>query len=119
VPLAARLFAPVPIDAVTVVAAPAASVPPAADKVTHDCAFVADQFIGAVPVFVSVYDRIDGVNGPPAVPDEVRPPAGDTVSGPATFPADIVKVFVDTLCSPWFALVGLPESYRFPNQATW
>jgi hypothetical protein len=64
------------------VPAPAASVPPVADKVTHDCTFDAVQFIGAVPVFVSVYDRFDGVNGPPAVPDEVRPPAGDTVIGP-------------------------------------
>jgi len=66
------------------VPAPAASVPPVADKVTHDCVFVADQFIEAVPVFVSVYDRLDGVNGPPAVPDEVRPPPGVTVIGPAT-----------------------------------
>jgi hypothetical protein len=119
VPLAARLFAPALIDAVTVAVVPAASVPPADDKVTHDCAFVAVQFIGAVPVFVTVYVTLDGENGPPAVPDEVRPPAGVTVIGPATDAADIVKVFVDTLCSPWFALVGLPESYRFPNQATW
>jgi hypothetical protein len=42
------------IDAVTVVVAPAARVPAAADKVTHDCTFVAVQFIEAVPVFVSV-----------------------------------------------------------------
>jgi hypothetical protein len=54
VPLAARLFAPELIDAVTVVFAPAASVPPVADKVTHDATFDAVQFIGAVPVFVSV-----------------------------------------------------------------
>jgi hypothetical protein len=54
VPLAARLFAPALIDAVTVAVAPAASVPPVDDKVTHDCVFVADQFIGALPVFVTV-----------------------------------------------------------------
>jgi hypothetical protein len=92
--LAARLFAPVPIDTVTGVPAPAASVPPAADKVTHDCTFDAVQFIGAVPVFVSVYDWLDGVNGPPAVPDEVRPPAGVTVIGPATFAALTVRLTV-------------------------
>jgi hypothetical protein len=54
VPLAARLFALALIDAVTVAVAPAASVPTAADKVTHDCAFDAVQFIGEVPVFVTV-----------------------------------------------------------------
>jgi hypothetical protein len=32
------------------------------------------------------------VNGPPAIPDEVRPPAGVTVSGPATFVALTVKL---------------------------
>jgi hypothetical protein len=80
------------IDAVTVVFAPAASVPPAADKVTHDATFDAVQFMEAAPVFVSVYDWLDGVNGPPAVPDEVRPPAGVTVSGPATFPALTVRL---------------------------
>ena len=36
------------------VSAPAASVPPAADKVTHVCAFDAVQAIEAVPVFVTV-----------------------------------------------------------------
>jgi hypothetical protein len=80
------------IDAVTVVFAPAASVPPVADKVTHDCAFDAVQSIGEPPVFVIVYDRLDGVNGPPAVPDEVNPPAGVTVIGPDTDPAVTVTV---------------------------
>jgi hypothetical protein len=92
VPLAARLFAPAPIDTVTVVFAPAASVPPGDDKVTHDATFVAVQFIGAAPMFVTVYVTLDGVNGPPAVPDEVRPPAGDIVSGPATFVALTVRL---------------------------
>jgi hypothetical protein len=113
VPLAARLFAPVPIDTVTVTGAPAASVPPVADKVTHDATFVAVQFIGAVPVFVSVYDTLDGVNGPPAVPDEVRPPAGVTVSGPAADAAATVMVMVGALTSPWV----LPVLFLFPNQA--
>jgi hypothetical protein len=81
--LAARVFAPALIDAVTVAVAPAASVPPAADKVTHVCVFDAVQLIEAVPVFVSVYAWLDGVNGPPNVPVEVRPPKGDTDSGPA------------------------------------
>jgi hypothetical protein len=82
----------VPIDAVTVVFAPAASVPPAADNVTHDATFVAVQFIGEAPVFVTVYVTLGGVNGPPAVPDEVRPPAGVTVIGPATFVAFTVRL---------------------------
>jgi hypothetical protein len=71
-------------DAVTVVVAPAASVPPVDDRVTHVCPFDADQVIGAVPAFFSVYATLDGVNGPPTVPAEARPPAGVTDSGPAT-----------------------------------
>jgi hypothetical protein len=90
--LAARVFAPAPIDAVTVAVAPAASVPPVTDKVTHVCPFDAVQFIEAVPVFVSVYARLDGVNGPPNVPVEDRPPPGVTVSGPATFAAFTVRL---------------------------
>jgi len=113
VPLAARLFAPALIDAVTVVAAPAASVPPVADNVTHVCVFAAVQFIGALPVFVTVYDWLAGVNGPPAVPEEVRPPAGDTVSGPATDAAVTVMVMGAALTSPW----ALPLLPVFPNQA--
>jgi hypothetical protein len=70
------------------------------------------QFIGAVPVFVSVYDRLDGVNGPPTVPEEVRPPA-DTVSGPATAAAVTVMAMEGALCSPWVE----PVSFEFPNQA--
>jgi hypothetical protein len=64
-----------PIDAVTVAVAPAASVPPADDKVTHVCVFAAVQVIDVPPVFVSVYDALDGVNGPPTVPEDVRLPA--------------------------------------------
>jgi hypothetical protein len=101
------------IDAVTVVFAPAASVPPAADKVTHDATFDAVQFIGAVPVFVTVYDWLDGVNGPPAVPDEVRPPAGVTVIGPAVDAAATVMVMGEARTSPWV----LPLLAVFPNQA--
>jgi hypothetical protein len=116
--LAARVFAPALIDAVTVVVAPAASVPLAADKVTHVCVFDAVQLIEAVPVFVSVYAWLDGVNGPPNVPVEVMPPAGDTDSGPATDAAVTVKALVETLTSPWIPLVlAGAESYEFPNQA--
>jgi hypothetical protein len=101
------------IDAVTVVVAPAASVPPVADKVTQVCPFDAVQFIEAVPVFVSVYAWLDGVNGPPNVPVDVRPPAGVTVSGPATAGAVTVMLMEEALCSPWVE----PESLEFPNQA--
>jgi len=117
VPLAARLFAPALIDAVTVVVAPAASVPPAADKVTHDATFVAVQFIGAVPVFVTVYDTLDGENGPPAVPDEVRPPGGVTVIGPAADAAATVMVMGAALTSPWLPGNPAPSFAVFPNQA--
>jgi hypothetical protein len=90
-------------------------VPPADDKVTHDATFVAVQFIEAVPVFVTVYDRLDGVNGPPAVPDEVRPPAGDTDNAPAAVAAaTVMGMVVVALTSPWTE----PESLEFPNQAT-
>ena len=91
------------IDAVTVAVAPAASVPPAADKVTHVCTFDAVQFIEAVPVFVTVYDWLDGVNGPPAVPVEVRPPAGVTVIGPATVAALTVRLTARVVFPvPWW-----------------
>ena len=110
--------------------APAASVPPADDNVTHDCVFVAVQAIEAVPVFVTVYDWLGGLNGPPAVPDDVRFPA-DTVIGPATGDAVTVKELVNTFSWPWFGLVGsgvqfgpkevVPPlsamSYLFPYQA--
>jgi len=92
VPLAARVFAPELIDAVTVAVAPAASVPPVADKVTHDATFDAVQVIEAVPVFVSVYAWLTGVYVLPTVHDEVRLPAGVTVSGPATDAAVTVRL---------------------------
>jgi hypothetical protein len=72
------------VDAVTVAVTPAASVPLVDDKVTHEATFDAVQFIEAVPVFLSVYIWLTGVYVLPTVHDEVRPPAGVTVSGPAT-----------------------------------
>jgi hypothetical protein len=85
------------IDAVTVVDAPAASVPPVDDRVTHDCVFPAVQLSEAPPVFVTVYAWLDGLNGPPNGPVEVRPPAGVTDRGPATAAALTVteRAFVD------------------------
>jgi hypothetical protein len=108
VPLAAKIFAPALIDAVTVVLAPAASGPPADDKVTHVCVFVAVQAIEAVPVFVSVYDWLDGVNGPPAVPEEVRPPA-ETVSGPATVAVGLL------LLSPGNVSAAISAPFKNPS----
>jgi hypothetical protein len=107
------------IETVTVAVAPAASVPPVADKVTHDCTFDAVQLIEAVPVFVSVYAWLDGVNGPPNVPVEVRPPAGVTDSGPATFAALTVreKAFVDeALLAPvtWTVKLAVPVAVGVP-----
>jgi hypothetical protein len=73
----------VPIDAVTVAVAPAASEPLVDDSVTHVCVFAADQLIDAPPVFVSVYSTLDGLNGPPTVPEDVSPVAGATDIAPA------------------------------------
>jgi hypothetical protein len=102
------------VDAVTVAVTPAASVPLVDDKVTHEATFDAVQFIEAVPVFLSVYIWLTGVYVLPTVHDEVRPPAGVTVSGPATVGADTVMgMVVVALCSPWTE----PESLVFPNQA--
>jgi hypothetical protein len=69
-----------------------------------------------VPVFVTVYEALDGVNGPPNVPEEVNPPA-DTVIGPATGAEPVTVKVTGTRISPWFALVVLPVSYELPNQA--
>jgi hypothetical protein len=38
--------------------------------------------IEALPAFVKVYDWLEGLNGPPAVPEEDSPPEGDTDSAP-------------------------------------
>ena len=48
---AVRLLAPLLIETVTVVLAPAANVPPAEDRVTHDCPLDAVQLIELPPVF--------------------------------------------------------------------
>jgi len=92
------------IDTVTLSVAPAASVPPADDSVTHVCVFDPVQLIEVPPVFVNVYCWLDGLNGPPGAPEEDMPPAGDTDSAPVTG-AETVNELVDTLTSPWFALV--------------
>ena len=97
------------IVTVTVAVPPAASVPPADDKVTHVCVFAAVQLIAVPPGFVSVYDKADGLNGPPAVPEEDRPPAAATDREPdvaftvrltarVVFPAPLV-VFVSVTVS--------------------
>src|SRR5512134_1241968 len=80
------------IDAVTVVFAPAASVPPADDSVTHDCTFDAVQLIDVPPVFVNVYCWLDGLNGPPGAPVEERPPAGVTDIAPGAGAAVTVRL---------------------------
>jgi hypothetical protein len=78
---------------------------------------------GSVPadtaqVFVPVPPVDANVSGVYAVPT-VPAVSGLAVEIVRAAVAVIEKRFVDTLCSPWFAFVGLPESYRFPNQATW
>ena len=67
----------------TVVVAPAASDPPAAESVTQPSSFDAVQLIDWPPVFESVYVWLVGENGPPWLPDEVSPPAGVTDKTPA------------------------------------
>ena len=78
-------MAPLLIDTVTVVVPPTASVPDAADRLTQDLVAAAVQFREAVPVFVSVYTTLDGVNGPPTTPEELSPVAGSTASVPLPF----------------------------------
>ena len=96
----------------TVVFAPAARLPPEDDSVTQDCALDAVQLIDWPPVFDNVNDWLEGLNGPPAVPEELRDPE-DTDSAPAGTGADTVKDFAELLTSPCVE----PLSFEFPNQA--
>jgi hypothetical protein len=107
------------IDTVTDAFAPAASVPPEDDRVTHDCVFPALQFIGALPGFDRVYAWLAGLNGPPAVPEEDRLVPGDTDSEPAVGAAVTVTENAFVAVPPpvtWTvkfevpAVVGVPDS---------
>jgi hypothetical protein len=79
-----------------------------------------------VPVFVSVYAWLTGVYVLPTVHDEVRPPAGVTVSGPATVAADTVKEAIEMVSHPCPEFVESAvqpgplaiESYWLPYHAT-
>src|SRR5687767_14785651 len=63
--------------------APAVSVPLEGRTVTHASVLVTVKSSGDVPVLVSVYDWLAGLNGPPwGIVCEI-PPAGVTVKGPA------------------------------------
>src|SRR2546429_694529 len=57
---------------------PPASAPLVADRVVQLVFLEAVQFSVTLPVFWSVYDWLDGLNGPPCVPEEVSPVAGVT-----------------------------------------
>ena len=67
------------METVTVVLAPAASVPLVEERLTQVCTFEAVQFIELPPVFCSVYPWLEGLKDPPWVPEEVRPSGGVTV----------------------------------------
>jgi hypothetical protein len=77
-----RLFASLLIEMVTVAVAPTAKVSPAEDSVTHGCVLLAAQLREALPVFVSVYETLGGLNGLLTGPEKVSPPAGDTDNTP-------------------------------------
>src|ERR1043166_1980086 len=66
----------------TLVEAPGLSAPLPADNATQVCDFAAVQLIATPPVFCSVYVWFVGVKGPPFVPEDVSPAAGDTDSIP-------------------------------------
>ena len=55
--------------AMSVVLAPAASVPPVLEMSSHAAVFAAVQLTEAMPEFVMVYVRLFGANGPPRYPD--------------------------------------------------
>jgi hypothetical protein len=92
------------IDTVTLSVAPAASVPPADDSVTHVCVFDAVQLIEVPPVFVNVYCWLDGLNGPPGAPEEDMPPAGVTDIAPAAAFTVMLTVAVLPSAVPSLAL---------------
>ena len=70
------------IETVTLALAPGLSVPLVDERVTQLCAFAAVQLRGEPPELVSVYAIDEGLNGPPTVPEEVNPPAGNTANWP-------------------------------------
>ena len=68
-------------------------------------------------MFVTVYVTLGGVNGPPAVPDEVRPPAGVTVIGPAATAALIVTENACVAVPPpvtWTVKLEVPAAVGVP-----
>jgi len=70
------------MEAVTVAVALGASVPAVAERLTQVCPLDADQLIEVPPMFWRVYVWLEGMNGPPWVPEELRPVAGLTVRTP-------------------------------------
>lgn len=82
------------IETVTVVLAPAASVPDAPDNVSQLCVFAAVQLMPVPPVFIRVYVCELGENGPPRFPALFKPVAGVTDNVPAVLCTVTVTVSV-------------------------
>ena len=98
-----NLLALLLMETVTVVLSPTASDEPVEDKLSHVCTFDAVQLIELPPVLVRVYVLLDGLNGPPSVPEALSPSAG--VTERATGVASTGKLIVRAIpaivnCSP-------------------
>ena len=77
-----KLLALLLMDAMTVVVAPAAKVPLAAERVTQLCPLAALQLIEVPPIFWRVWAWLDGLKGPPELPEEDSPVEGVTEREP-------------------------------------
>ena len=64
------------IETVTVVEAPDAKLPLFEDSVTQLCVLDTFQLIELPPVFCNVKAWLDGLKGPPWVPEAFSPPTG-------------------------------------------
>ena len=68
------------------VVAPAAKVPLVAERSLQLVLLLAVQFKLALPLLVSMYTWLEGLNGPPACPLKIRSVNGVTASAPARLP---------------------------------
>ena len=67
------------IEIDTVLLWPIANVPFVGDRLSQFCPLLADQFKSELPLLVSVYVWLDGLNGPPTLPAETRDVPGVTL----------------------------------------
>ena len=73
-----KLFAPLSIETIITALPPGKSVPLVGKTLTQSFDFLTSQFIEVSPVFESVYCLLDGLNGPPRIPLELKSSIGET-----------------------------------------